>query len=332
MLVSSVAILLAIGGSHQPKFGAWVLLDDDGTSFNRFVAHTSCFDSVSGQFYSCTKDGLVGHVSGIPEDRFKNLVTYAHKHHVAVFGLVGDGGLGSAGVEYFLNDPVRLRAHAVALATAAVADKVDGVDLDYESMKAQDKDNFSTFVEATSEELHKRHKLCTIALCAKDTEPGDWSGSQSEDYTRIGKVVDRARVMTYDEHEEGGPAGPVADLAWVRRVMNHALETIPSKKLEIGIPAYGYNWSKPKAHGINWAAWTALPNYDQATRDPISNELILRTADGTAWFCDSVSEKPKLDLARELDVRGVYMWVMGSEDPKWWDLFPPASKHEIPKD
>jgi spore germination protein YaaH len=180
-------------------------------------------------------------------------------------------------------------------------------------------------VEILAEKLHRRHKLLTIALCAKDTEPGDWSGSQSEDYARIGKVVDRARIMTYDQHEDSGPAGPVADISWVRRVMDHAMALIPRRKLELGIPAYGYNWSPPKASGVDWTQFSALPGADKAGRDPASNELVLTTPGGAAWFCDAVSEQPKLDLAAKLRIRGVYMWVMGSEDPKWWDVMKPWS-------
>jgi spore germination protein len=322
--VLPVLALLAL--APHPKFGAWVLLDDDGTSFARYRDHVSCFDSVTGTFYSCTKDGLVEHNRGIDQAVIKNFVDFSHKNHVAVFGLVGDGGLGSAGVEYFLNDPVRMQKHADALAQAAVDDQLAGVDLDYESMKAEDKDNFSTFVEVAARSLHKRHKLLTIAICAKDSEPGDWSGSQSEDYARIGKAVDRARVMTYDQHEESGPAGPVADITWVKGVMNYALTLIPRQKLELGIPSYGYNWSSPKAHGVNWTQFSSLPGADKAGRDPASGELLLPTTDGAAWFCDSVSEAPKLDLAKSLGIRGVYMWVAGSEDPKWWDVLQPPAK------
>jgi len=315
-----LAALALLALSSHPKFGAWVLLEDDGNSEARFEAHADCFDSVSGQFYSCTKDGLVEHVQGIKVESFKHLVDFGRKHRVAVFGLVGDGGLGAAGVEYFLNDPVKMAAHADALVNIAIADKVAGIDLDYESMKAEDKDNYSKFVEVLGEKLHRKHKLLTIALCAKDTEPGDWSGSQSMDYARIGKAVDRARIMTYDQHEQSGPAGPVADLAWVKKVMDHTLSLIPKEKVELGIPGYGYDWTPPKPRGVNWTQFSAIPGADKAGRDPASNELLVQTTGGSAWFCDAVSEKPKLDLAAQLGLRGVYMWVSGSEDPKWWDV------------
>jgi spore germination protein YaaH len=322
-----LAVIAMLAFAPRPKFGAWVLLDDNGRSLSRYEDHAECFDSVSAQFYSCTKAGLIEHVKGIKEETFKSLIDFSRAHHVDVFGLVGDGGLGTAGVEYFLGDPVRRDLQAEALCMWAVADDIAGIDLDYESMKAEDRDNFSLFVETLASKLHAQHKLLTIALCAKDTEPGDWSGSQSEDYARIGKVVDRARIMTYDQHEESGPAGPVADLAWVKRVLDHSISMIPRRKLEVGIPGYGYNWSPPKARGIDWTEFSALPGADKAGRDPVSNELVLPTTGGAAWFCDSVSEQPKLDLTAKLGLRGVYMWVMGSEDPKWWDVLKPPTKN-----
>jgi len=316
--------LLALAA--PPKFGAWVLLDDGGKSFASFQAHAEQFDSVSGQFYSLTEDGLVGHVAGIEEETYRKFTKFAHDHHVDVFGLVGDGGLGTAGVQKFLSDPARMERHAEALANICVADKLEGVDLDYECMQAEDKDNYSAFVETLAKKLHRRHKLLTIALCAKDTEPGDWSGSQSQDYARIGKAVDRARIMTYDQNEESGPAGPVASLDWVKRCMAHTLDLIPRQKVELGIPAYGYDWSAPKAHGIDWTDFSALPGAATAPRDPVSQEFALPTATGTAWFCDSVSEAPKLALAASLGLRGTYMWVCGSEDPKWWDALKTGTK------
>ncbi len=119
-----LAAIALLAFTPPVKFGAWVLLDDDGTSVARFEAHASSFDSVTGQFYSCTKDGLIEHDSGIKPEALKSFTDFAHKHHVAVFGLVGDGGLGTAGVEYFLGDPVRRGLQADALCNAAIADNL----------------------------------------------------------------------------------------------------------------------------------------------------------------------------------------------------------------
>jgi spore germination protein YaaH len=322
-MLAALALLVV---APRPRFGAWVLLDDDGTSFARFRDHVECFDSVSPSFYSCGKDGTIVRDSGIKDETFKAFTDFARQHHVPVFGLLGDGGQGPAPVEYVLSDPAHREFQAEAICNAAVTDGLAGVDLDYESMRAEDKDNFSLFVELLAKKLHQRHKLLAIALNAKDTEPGAWSGAQSEDYARIGRAVDRARIMTYDEHEDSGPAGPVADIKWVKSVMVHAMSLIPKQKLELGIPAYGYNWSSPKTTGVTWTQFSALPGADKAGRDAASNELVLPTPTGAAWFCDSVSEGPKLDLAASLGIRGVYMWVMGSEDPKWWDVVKPARK------
>jgi spore germination protein YaaH len=40
-----------------------------------------------------------------------------------------------------------------------------------------------------------------------------------------------------------GPYAPVADVRWVEKVMREAMKTIPARKLVIGIPTYGYEYS-----------------------------------------------------------------------------------------
>ena len=76
-MTGMLSLLALIVLSPRSKFGAWVLLDDGGKSAARFESHVECFDSVSAQFYSCTKDGLIEHAAGIPEHTFK-AVSYTH--------------------------------------------------------------------------------------------------------------------------------------------------------------------------------------------------------------------------------------------------------------
>ena len=82
MLVALASVAIA----PRLKFGAWVLLDGDSASKAPFEQCVECFDSVSGQFYSCTKDGLVEHVSGFKENTIKSFTVFAHGHRVPVLG------------------------------------------------------------------------------------------------------------------------------------------------------------------------------------------------------------------------------------------------------
>jgi spore germination protein YaaH len=262
---------------------------------------------------------VVNFAGSASADKRANALAIARKHHVSIFGMIQNPGFDPASVESFLGDPDKRAAHAQALCDAAARDGLDGIDIDYESLKAADRDNFSAFVDTLSTKLHSTHKLLAIALHAKESEPGNWDGAQAQDWARIGKSADRVRVMCYDEHWSTSEAGPIADIAWVERVMRFGVTVIPPTRLEIGIPAYGYDWVGKKGSDLDWAQFSALPGSDKAARDPASQELVLQHGEAAAWFCDSVSETPKFNLAHTLGLYGVCMWQLGSGDPKFWD-------------
>ena len=303
-----------------PKVSAWLIFGDGGHSLGTFVEHASLLSSVSGKWYESAPDGAVQRSKGGSEGERAQALTAAHANNVEIYGLVANPGFDPASVEAFLSDPAKTKAHVDALVSDAIEDGLDGIDVDYESLKAGDRNGFSSFVEQLGKALHRSHKALAIALHPKTSETGNWDGAQAQDWKRIGAAADYVRVMCYDQHWESSEAGPVADIAWVKQVVAFALTEIPKNKLDIGVPAYGYDWVGKKGRSLDWDDFHALPGSDGAVRDPGSQELTLHHGDGFAWFCDNVSEALKLDLAKQLGVHGVAVWRIGSEDPGWWEM------------
>ena len=56
-------------------------------------------------------------------------------------------------------------------------------------------------------------------------------------------------IMAYDWHHAGSEPGPVAPITEVQRTIEFAIKSIPRRKLIIGVPLYGYNWSIPYRPG-----------------------------------------------------------------------------------
>ena len=50
-------------------------------------------------------------------------------------------------------------------------------------------------------------------------------------------------IMGYDEHYEGGEAGPVASIDFVEKSIQYALSKTTPDKIVIGVPFYGRVWS-----------------------------------------------------------------------------------------
>jgi spore germination protein YaaH len=129
----------------------------------------------------------------------------------------------------------------------------DGVDIDYEGKMAETRPYFSLFLKELYKAMGNKWVMCTIEsrtpLTSRyDTIPKDIE--YANDYVAINKYCDRVRIMTYDQAAidirlnelEPGPYAPVADLRWVKKVMNLTAQTINKNKLVIGVPTYGYEY------------------------------------------------------------------------------------------
>ena len=64
----------------------------------------------------------------------------------------------------------------------------------------------------------------------------------SYDYAALSNYSDYLMLMAYDEHYNGGGAGPVASIGFVEDSIKYALERVPSEKIVLGIPFFGRIW------------------------------------------------------------------------------------------
>ena len=69
----------------------------------------------------------------------------------------------------------------------------------------------------------------------------------------LGQAADRVLLMTYEWGYTYGPPMAVAPLPNVRAVLDYAVTEIPSEKIFLGIPNYGYDWPLPFVQGTTRA-------------------------------------------------------------------------------
>lgn len=325
-MIAAVASL-ALLSAAAPKMSAWLVFDDDGASLADFQAHADQLDTVSADWILCDDNGNAVRRPTPNAAQKATLHRIAKAHHVRLLGMAGnsgDHGFGPIGVEKFLATEDLMFAHAKGLVKIVVE---EGLDLDYESLLAKDRDAFSRFVDILAKQCHEHRLTLAIALHPKESEPGNWDGAQAQDYARIGKAVDLARVMTYDEHWETSEAGPVASPAWTERVAAFSVSAIPPGKLDLGLPGYGYDWVGKKGSDFGWRQYNDLVKaHVGASRDPGSGEMTLKYADHTVFYPDATSAATKVEIAKKTGVRGLALWRLGLEDPGMWDLIPKRTR------
>ena len=126
--------------------------------------------------------------------------------------------------------------------------------------------------------------------------------------------------MTYEWGYTYGPPMAVAPINKVREVVEYAVTEIPTEKIDLGIPNYGYDWTLPFVQGSSKAR--TISNVE-AVQIAIENDAVIQF-DQTAmspyfryeknglqhevWFEDVRSMKEKFQLITEYDLRGMGYW------------------------
>ncbi|MBZ9685197.1 LysM peptidoglycan-binding domain-containing protein [Clostridium estertheticum] len=205
-----------------------------------------------------------------------------------------------------------------------------GLDLDIEYVFPEDRKNYNNFLRKTVSKLKPLGYIVTTALAPKTS--GDLKGLlyEAHDYPVHGLLADHVILMTYEWGYTAGPAMAVAPINQVKKVLDYAVTVIPSKKIFMGIPNYGYDWTLPFVKGTTA---TALGNvdavdlarkvfasiqYDYTSQAPFFNYYDANGKRHEVWFEDARSMNAKLRTASAYNLGGVSYWTIGKYFPQAW--------------
>ena len=205
-----------------------------------------------------------------------------------------------------------------------------GLDIDLEYIYPEDRENYNNFLRKVVSSLKKIGYPVTTALAPKPS--GDIKGLlyEAHDYPVHGALATHVILMTYEWGYTAGPPLAVSPLNEVRKILNYAVTVIPSKKIFMGIPNYGYDWTLPYVKGTSA---TALGNveavdlarkvhasiqYDYTSQAPFFNYYDSNGKQHVVWFEDARSMNAKLRTANEYNLGGVSYWTIGKYFPQAW--------------
>ncbi len=284
---------------------------------------------VSPVWYQPAPDGQVVFASQQAAQSQSSVESRALSHHVAIVPSISNyrnGQWDAALIHQIITDPQPRAEHIAAIVDLVTRRQWEGIDIDYESLYAADRGAYSVFIRDLATALHQAGKRLTLTVHAKTAEPGDWSGARAEDWRALGESADEVRVMAYDYSTEDSSPGPIAPLTWVLSVLELAVAEIPRDKIMLGLATYGYDWpSGEQGQDLQWADAEALARAHNVPVkwDPVSQSPWFAYTDDrgrphTVWYENARSLKDKVDLAIQYRVSGVFIWVLGGEDPAIW--------------
>jgi spore germination protein YaaH len=308
----------------------------DPASMASFEKNADLIDRVYPEWYIVGEDGMPRSNEfnvAKPEEtplflaKKRRTVELARAKKIQVFSMIvnfdkAKGEHSAERVEKVLQNEALRSKHILALVNNAVKDGADGIDIDYENLKAADAGAFSAFMAELKAACRKHGLLLAAALAPKMNAQGTWDGNQAHDYKALAASLDLIRPMTYDEHWATSNAGPVSSPEFSEGVDRYAVSVADPSKVELGIAAYGYDWKDKQAMSIGYPELLEIlaKNQAKAVRDKETSELTFKYGQGReVWFCDSGSYRPKYEIIRKLKLAGMAIWRFGSEDPKFWD-------------
>ena len=237
-----------------------------------------------------------------------------------------NGGFDRERVAAIIHDSDKRGAHIEAIVQLVLENDYDGIDIDYESLREEDRDAFTTFIEGLAAALHKEGKLLSTTVHPKTGEGGSWGGPRAQDWAKLGAVSDEFKIMIYDMHHGASEAGPIAPLDWADAVLAYAESQVEPAKIFMGVPFYGYDWVGATGESIEWRQATKRAKMYSANvqRDDSSGEAWFIYDDGrhTVYFNDAETLMRRLDLmlGKHPDIAGVSIWRLGGEDPDNWPV------------
>ncbi|MDA8441947.1 MAG: glycoside hydrolase family 18 protein [Peptococcaceae bacterium] len=206
-----------------------------------------------------------------------------------------------------------------------------GVNVDFERVRPEDRELLNGFMADVAARMRQAGYPFSTALAPKtsDWQTGEWYGAH--DYRAHGQIADYVIIMTYEWGWSGGPPYAVAPIVNVRQVLDYAVTVIPRKKIMMGVPLYGYDWTLPYVAGGPWArtispqqaieiaaAHGVAIRYDTKLQSPWFNYRDSNGREHTVWFEDARSINAKFNLVNEYGLRGVSYWALGHDFPQNW--------------
>lgn len=204
-----------------------------------------------------------------------------------------------------------------------------GVDIDFEYIFPKDRESYNSFLADLSDRLSEKGLTLSTAIAPKISATQVGTLYEAHDYYFHGTVVDYLIIMTYEWGYLYGPPMAVAPYSEVKKVLSYAVTEIPSEKILMGMPNYGYDWTLPYQSGrpanilsINEAVRRAANvgatiDFNRGSEAPFYEY----TQNGTrhiVWFENARSTAARLQLVKDFNLGGVSYWTVNQFYAQNW--------------
>lgn len=282
---------------------------------------------VSPAFFHLNTSGELTENVGIQGQAY---IDWAHSNGYKVWPMVQNAGNGMLNVtSNIMNDYNKRQKLINQIVNYCVKYKLDGINIDFENMKKEDKDMYSRFIIELTPRLKDMGIVVSVDVTAPD---GSETWSLCFDRNVIGDVADYIIFMAYDQYGiSSNKSGTTAGYDWVNLSLNKFLKTeeIESNKIILAIPLYTRLWTEDSSGKVVKQSTVSMKNIDSILPSGVNKQwddnlkqYYVEYQDGQytkkMWIEDEKSLKEKINLINSNNLGGVASWEKGMETDNFW--------------
>lgn len=206
-----------------------------------------------------------------------------------------------------------------------------GVVVDFEYLGSGTKQKYTRFLKRLTSVLHKDGYLVFTAVAPKTSGEQTGAWYEAHDYGAHGKIADGVILMTYEWGWSGGPPMAVSPLTQVEKVVQYAKSVIPSRKIIMSLPLYGYDWTLPYVKGGKFAKPVSTPlayqiamqhgvdvKYDEKAAAPFFRYHDGSNKEHIVYFNDLRTVSALSQLVNRYQLAGISFWNLAFPYPAIW--------------
>ena len=307
---------------HIIKESAWMPPWYFNESFESLKGYVGILDTVNPVFYGVNANGTL--LNRKPnEDVVSTFLQYCIENEIRVIPTVGSYSYDTTNSVFATES--KYKQHIENILTEVDKYDFDGIDIDYENIRKEKKDNYIFFLRELGRELSQREKILSVAVFAQWGDDISYESHAdtifAQDYSLIGEIADEVRIMTYDYTLPSSTTpGPIGPIDWMEDVIEYSITKIPKEKIWLGIHLYGYRWKDSEATAFTPATYKSIvenPNINTEFKEDVGEGYAQYSCDGTTCYLYFQSKEGinlRRELAKEYELAGVSYWSIGRDD------------------
>ncbi len=309
----------------------WDYYSEVGSAPDRTGTTIDGVNVVSPAFFYVNENGEFTENIG---ESGESYIEWAHGNGYKIWPMISNAPAANESLEItseIMNSYEKRKQLIEQIVEACVKYDLDGINVDFENMKQEDKDLYSRFIIELTPRLNEIGMVVSVDVTAPD---GGETWSLCFDRHVIGDVADYIIFMAYDQNGVSSTkSGTNSGYNWIQLNLVKFLQTeeIEEDKLILGIPFYTRIWTEDSEGNVIRKSTVNMNDIEEVLPDDVERKwddelkqyyVEYQDGDNTRkmWIEDVESLKAKVSLVKEEGLAGVASWQYGMETEDVWPM------------